>query len=277
MEVIETPRYKEEWDIRTRLTAALERLRPAEQRVARFLLDEGRHYPDLTLAELAQKAGTSQSAVVDLCKSIGLSGFREFRLLWVKEQTELKIRSQPESQLFGTLFSELTRTEQLLQGRIERAAAMLRDAKEVFLFGSGGSGLVAELCAEGLAVAGRLAFTFKSDEAISSAYFNDQTVIVVISHRGRNPRLAEAMERAREVGARSILITSRPDSLLASVADEVLLTSCPHGPNLPLITAEIRAVQMAAVHALTAEYRRQSKQRDMDLQTYRRWHDRQNG
>ena len=263
------------WDLRTRLAAALDRLRPAEQRIARFLLDEGAAYPDLTLAQLAELSGSSQSAVVDLCKSIGLSGFREFRLLWVKEQAERQVRSEKESRLFGTLLVELERTERLLQGRVERTAALLADAREVFVFGSGGSGLVAELCAEGLAVAGRLAFTFKSDEAISSAFFDRDTVVIVISHRGKNPRLAEAMERAKTAGATTILLTSQPATILTSLADEVLLTSCPYGPDLPLITAEIRAIQVAAVHALVTAYTRHTKQPDMDVSAYRRWHQRQ--
>lgn len=266
---------QEEWDLRTRLSAVRDTLRPAEQRVADFLLQEGAEYPDFALAQLAEAAGTSQSAVVDMCKTMGLSGFREFRLMWVKEQATRSALALPESPLFGGLISGLLHTEQLLRNGIDRAVARLLRAKEIFLFASGGSGLVAELCAEGLAVAGRLVFTFKSNEAIGSAHFDEQTVLVVISHRGANPILAQAMQQARAVGATTILITGRPQSELAALADELLVTSCPYGQSMRLITSEVRAIQMAVVHALVSAFRRHSKQREVDLQTYQRWHERQ--
>lgn len=261
---------QDNWDLRTRLSAICDNLRPAEQRVARFLLDHGHQYPDFTLADLAQKAGSSQSAVVEMCQSIGLSGFREFRLMWVKELATRPASDLFDSQLFGGLFSELLHTERLLQEGLETAATSIASAKQVFLFGSGGSGLVAGLCAEGLAVAGRMAYTFNSDERITSSFFSDQTVIVVISHRGENPVLAQAMEQARQVGATSILITSRPESPLASLADQLLITAAPSGHAMPLINSKVRALQLAVVHALVEAVGRQIN-KDVDVQTFARW------
>lgn len=256
------------WDLRTRLLAVRERLRPAERRVADFLLNEGHHYHDFTLSDLAQRTGASQSAIVHMCQTLGLSGFREFRLLWVRESAIESACDVSESVIFRTLFSELLRTEQLLAGELDKAAVCVAGAKKVFIFGSGGSGLVAELAAEGLAVAGRLAFTLSSNKRITSTFFDSETVVLVISHKGENNELAEAMERARNAGATTVLITGAPDSRLASIADILLLTSAPKEGAFSLATAEVRTLQLAAVYALVTAVGRYLKPEEADVDAF---------
>ena len=62
-----------------RVTASIEQMRPAEQRVVRFFLEN----PEETLIEsalsLAEKVGTSDATVIRAVKSLGFSGMEEMR------------------------------------------------------------------------------------------------------------------------------------------------------------------------------------------------------
>lgn len=244
------PQNQPEWDVRTRLRAVYPRLRPAAQRVASLLLEQGERFPDFTLAQLCDEAGVTSSAVIHMCQAMGLSGFREFRTRWVQDMASRSALSGTDTVLFSDLYPELVTTEKLLLPNIHVAAEQIARAKQVFIFGSLGSGLVAQLGAEGLARVGRMAITFPSDERITWAYFDVDTVVIVVSHRGQNPALGEAMEHARSVGARTILMTGRPHSPLADLADIVLLTAAPGGPEAKPSNSVVRAVQVAAMHAL---------------------------
>ena len=77
------------WDLRTRLAAALDRLRPAGN-IARFLLDEGRI--------LVLRSRLANCRIRSVCRRRSLQPldcrFQEFRLLWVKEQAERQVRSE---------------------------------------------------------------------------------------------------------------------------------------------------------------------------------------
>jgi len=238
--------------LRSRLAAAAPRLRPAEQRVAAFLIQEGHRYPDITLSELASRTGVSQSAIVHMCQELGLGGFREFRLLWVQESTKLAAQSRPHSALFARLFQELAQTEEMIEPVLGRAADAVCKASQLFILGGEASGLVAELAAESLAIVGRMAVAFRDDDrlAASQRHFKDGSAVIVFSHRGVNPVLESAVAKGREQGATIITVTSRPESPLAVLADILVPTAVGDPPGQRHVTSIVRAIQVAVVHAL---------------------------
>ncbi len=239
-------------NLRTRLAEASPRLRPSEQRVAEFLIREGHRFSDLTLSDLASRSNVSQSAVVQMCKKIGLSGFRDFRLRWVQESSKLAAQNRPHSSVFAKLFRELTQTESMIGPNLDRAADAIRHAAQVFILGGEASGLVAELAAQSLAVVGHMAVAFQDDQRLkaSHAHFREGTVMIVISHRGVNPVLESAVIAGRDQGAVVIVITSRPRSPLAGLAHILLPTTIADPPGQRLVTSFVRAIQVAVVHAV---------------------------
>jgi DNA-binding MurR/RpiR family transcriptional regulator len=63
-----------------RLREVYEKLSPSEHKIAAYILQ----YPDevihLSIADLAMKSGSSQAAIVRLCKSIGFKGYQELKI-----------------------------------------------------------------------------------------------------------------------------------------------------------------------------------------------------
>ena len=51
-----------------------------EKRIAEYILDNTAQIPSIYIQELAKKTYSSHSAVIRLCKKLGFSGFRAFKL-----------------------------------------------------------------------------------------------------------------------------------------------------------------------------------------------------
>ena len=60
-----------------RLREMLSSLSPKERQVASFVLECPEKVVNMTIEEIATQSGTSASAVVRLCKSMGYSGYKE--------------------------------------------------------------------------------------------------------------------------------------------------------------------------------------------------------
>lgn len=69
----------------------LERLRErsgftkTELRIAQYLLEHGLEVKDASVDELAELTQTSSASIVRLCKKLGMSGYRDFRIQFVSE------------------------------------------------------------------------------------------------------------------------------------------------------------------------------------------------
>jgi DNA-binding MurR/RpiR family transcriptional regulator len=53
---------------------------PAIERLAQFAIDRREEIPAMAIGEFAEAAGASQTTIVRLCKELGYSGYREFRM-----------------------------------------------------------------------------------------------------------------------------------------------------------------------------------------------------
>ena len=62
-----------------RIRACLSALPPAEQRVARLVLEDPREFAVLPVGELAARAQVSKPTVVRFCRSVGYDGLADFK------------------------------------------------------------------------------------------------------------------------------------------------------------------------------------------------------
>ena len=237
------------------LERSLSDLSPSEALVARFLLTGGAAREDYSLRELASLSGASQAAVVRMCKALGFPGFREFRLAWVREAGMRRADSASTPELFADVFGALRETEQLILSGLAEATEAIASADRVFLYGIGGSALIAEVAAKSLMIAGCFAVAYSGDSGGLEAlrHLEGPSVVMVISHRGENPILETVLTRSKEHGAVRIVLTSEPESTLASMADILLITGGAMEPSSRnVVSSQARVVQVAAVHALIA-------------------------
>lgn len=55
-------------------------INPSERYVAQYILNQPEKMIGMTVSELAEASGSSQSAVIRLCKNLGLKGYQNINL-----------------------------------------------------------------------------------------------------------------------------------------------------------------------------------------------------
>src|SRR6185312_7681478 len=60
-------------------------LSPAERRVAQVIIDEAATAAHLTISDLADRAGSSETTVIRFCRAMGFGGYSELRLTLATE------------------------------------------------------------------------------------------------------------------------------------------------------------------------------------------------
>ena len=112
-----------------------------------------------------------------------------------------------------------------LDSRFERAVDLLKRCRgRVILTGMGKSGIICHKIAATLASTGTPAFFLHPAEAIHGdlGVIQSDDVVVALSNSGETDEILRLLEAIRRLGARLIVITGDPGSLLAQAADVAL-------------------------------------------------------
>jgi len=209
-------------------------LSPAEQRVARWLLEHPKQATNATLAEVSAQCGASEPTIIRFCRHVGLSGFRELALRLTEalsRPVDYVHRAVSEDDTASDAITKVmdTSIQSLIELRsqmssmpTDAAVAAMRSARQLAFAGLGASGHVAsDACHKFFRLGipcSTLTNTPKILQFAAIAQLGD--VLVITSHTGRWPALSRAADLAREAGAVVIALTD-PTSTLANEADIV--------------------------------------------------------
>ncbi|MFE0758842.1 MurR/RpiR family transcriptional regulator [Inquilinus sp. NPDC058860] len=209
--------------VEQRVEAAIGRLSPAEQRVARFLVAEKEAVLLSSAAEIAARAGTSDATVVRTARSLGFEGLAQLREALLADLTGA---TTPGSRMRRTLDAagedaagalqhvlsiHREATEALARPEFQRpfahAVEILSAARRRHVFGIGPSGSLAEYAAlqlsriglpsealaeSGIGLADRLLRVAEGDALILIAYapvYREVAVTLDVAERHRVPVL----------------------------------------------------------------------------------------
>ena len=262
---------KELDDFRQRIEDHVPNLTKSQQRIASFLLESYDKACFLPLADLAKHLNVSEATLVRFAQAIGYGGFRELRR---SLQDLFRAQVTPSSRLqhkLGELASsqghvltkvldmELQYLTEASQGidlaDFDRAVDILLSARRIFVFGSGPSGLLADLAELRLRRLGILtiAMTESGRHLLEKLQLLQAGDVVLVNgfHHVRSEIVA-ALDHARATGCRSILITDTLGPLLRGKPDIILAArrgpvSTFHSLTVPMsiLNALILAVAMA--------------------------------
>lgn len=107
---------------------------------------------------------------------------------------------------------------------VEQAAGLLAGAKRIFCEGKGRSGLVLASFAMRLAQMGVTAYVVSET---TTPAIRRSDALVLCSGSGTSPELLRHAQKARSVGARTVVMTGNPKSPLLEGAGETLLIHAP--------------------------------------------------
>ena len=205
-----------------RVRGARAALSPAERRVANFVLDNPRTALNHPIALIAQGAEVSQPTVIRFCRSLGFQGLADFRLKLGAGLTgtlplqRTQVRREDSTGdlcakvLDNTISAIMQFRESLNVDAVDRAIALLRQARRVEFYAMGNSAVVA-LDAQHKLFRFRMpsvAHTDASTHAMAAELLGPSDVAVFVSSSGQPPELARAAGLALERGAAVIAVTA---------------------------------------------------------------------
>ncbi len=209
-----------------RIAALQDDLSPAEAKVAEFIARHREEAMFLSAAEIGRELAMSDATVIRAAQTLGYSGLPELK---AELQGALRSRATPALRLgrsledagadpaaildhvFATELELVTDARRTVQPKdFARAVELIAGAERVFVFGIGPNGPHAQyaalrlgrlrrsalaITARGLALADALLGLRKGD------------AILAIAYERANPETRVALDRAHELGLRSVLIT----------------------------------------------------------------------
>lgn len=212
-------------------------LTAAERRVAEFVLASPKEAARMSLKKMAKRCECGEATIVRLCKTIGVSGYAEFkRLLEVQLKTPpmkddaLRLsagRGMGEivARVFELNILNLRKTlEVAAMEEYESACEVLANAGKICFFAIGDAMFPCSYASLRFRRIGYDCYADSdADVQIVNAYnMKEGDVAIAISHSGRTKQVVEAMRIAKERGAVTICITKAGKSELTKYSDIVL-------------------------------------------------------
>ncbi|AJQ94960.1 transcriptional regulator HexR [Gynuella sunshinyii] len=237
-------------------------LSKSEKKVAQVILSDPDSAIRSSIASLAKAANVSEPTVNRFCRSLGCSGFPDFKLRlaqclatgtpYINRDVESDDTvEQYTRKIFEANLSAISDAQRSLDyNAVAKVVQTLADAKKIDFFGSGGSGPVAldaqhKFFRLGTPVA---AHTDSLMQRMAAAGASPGDVIMIISNTGRTIPLIEAATIARQAGATVIGLTT-PNSPLTEVCD--LYLGAENSENTEIYTPmSSRLIHLAIIDVL---------------------------
>ena len=228
-----------------RIRAALPALPPAEQRVAKLVLNDARSFATLPVGELAQRAHVSKPTVVRFCRSVGYDGLADFKLKLagsVNEGVPFVHRAVDADDKASDLIvkvvdnavSALLKYRNAATGHafdraIDSLVASGQAGQRIEFYGVGNSGIVAQDAQHKFFRLGVFANAVSDGhvQVMSATMLRSGDCAVIISNSGRSKDLIDVAQIAHRKGATVIVITASgsPLAQLALQPGHVLLAA----------------------------------------------------
>ncbi|MDP8079819.1 MurR/RpiR family transcriptional regulator [Phocoenobacter skyensis] len=221
-------------------------LTKTEKRIAEKLLNMPEELNQCSLSEIAENLCVGEATFIRFCRTLGFKGFTDFKLALA---VELATRTNNHSIFEEDISSEdsyleiakklqisITRvtdkTISLLDFQeLEKVVQTLLQAKRIFLFGVGTSGLSAEEAKTKFMRIGLQVDSITNNHFMymQAALMNKNDVVIGISHSGFSQEIIQALEIAKRNKAQTIAITHNLRSPITKVADLVLINGNKQG------------------------------------------------
>ncbi len=210
-----------------------EHTKKTERKIAAYLLGNFDKSLHSTLLELADEIGVSDASIVRFCKSIGYTGFQEYKINAAMQcvpeprlyNPSLSVDDSPAelcNKIFAIESSALEQTKQELDIKVmNEVADLLINAKRINLVGTGGSAISARDFQHKLLKIGvRAELQEDKDlQLMSASLLTENDVLFAISHSGSNLHVAETIDLAKKQNAKVVTLTMKSKNVVVEKAD----------------------------------------------------------
>lgn len=218
------------------IKSKLDSFTKSERKIAEYILKHHNDILDATITELAEQISTSDASIARFCKTLGCKGYQDFKIRLAKEilpkykQMNIQIEQNdtPEiicQKIFNCEIATLNENLEMLNVKVlEEAANHIKSAKQIEIFGSGGSYIIGEdIKHKFLKIGIRCSVICDVDmQAMSASLLTKDDVVIGISHSGATRSIFNCLNIAKENGAFIILLTATTKSPMSKLADIVI-------------------------------------------------------
>lgn len=211
------------------IQAMLPNLSKSEKKVATVILKSPQNCVKVTMSELAKTSGVSEPTIVRFCRSLNLSGYREFRLRLAQDlASQLRYQHSQidaddeanqllEKVFNGAIASLSSVRDQLSPSAIDESISMLSRSPRIEIYGVGGAGIVVNDAQLKFARLGLNTQPYSDTylQRIAAGMLEPGTSVLAISNSGRSKDLLENIKIAKKCGANIISITASASPLAA--------------------------------------------------------------
>ena len=263
---------------RERIQAKYGELTPSFRKLADFILQRQLDAAFMTATELAHHLDVDAATVVRFAQNLGYSGFREL----IKEvqqvvKAELTASYSPDLSapddlgLFRSLLENERHNLAMVQAQLTEQAntifPMLLDTQRIWVMGQGHCAHLAALCASVLRELGLPAVTIAPDplsvaENLKGAGAGD--LVIGFSLTGMDLAVADAVQFARQHGAKTLVFTASAVAAAALAAEMSIICPGPTQTHVPSFTGLAAMIAVLAA-AFTARYPDKGKEMTADL------------
>ena len=249
------------------LLLKMKALRPslsrAEQQVVDYIINNPEKVIYLSVAGIAENSGVSDATVVRACRSIGLNGYQDLKITLAQdivsplqsiheEITSSDSAAKIIDKVFqGTLHAINFTHDTVRVEDIEKAADIIRNARQVVIFGLGNSHAVSVDLQHKLLRLGLNAIAHSDShmQAIVASYLTEKDVVFAISHSGSSCDIVDSARLAKEKGAAVISLTNIGLSPLSKISDIQLHTASKE-TKYRIIAMSSRIAQMTIIDSI---------------------------
>lgn len=236
------------YDIFAKIQASDKVFTKAERKVANFVLEYPRDAMYMSITDLAERCGVGDTSVFRFCKTLKLNGYQDFKMTLAQSLSnsenasamtlsdEINISDSTDEvcrKLLNTDIAALNQTFDMMNNEdIRKAITMIENARLIYFFGVGSSGIMAlEATNKFARVLPNVISTMDSHmQSMASALLGEQDLAVAFSYSGSTKDVIETLKRAKQNRAKTICITRYAESPLTAYADIVLLCGANEGP-----------------------------------------------
>ncbi|GGH76304.1 DNA-binding MurR/RpiR family transcriptional regulator [Pullulanibacillus pueri] len=219
----------------SRLKEVNQSLNPSEQKAAKYIIKYPEKMVEMTVSDLAEASGSSQSAIIRLCKSLGLKGYQDLKLRVAGDLQDDRSHGdeykeiRPESGLKTIMTSvsnnniySINETLKLLDiDQLQKVIDLVKQAQRIDFYGTGASQLVAQDAQHKFMRINKVCTAYADThlQLTSAVTLTENDVAFAISNSGETRQIIESIKAAKEAGAKTIGMTRYGNSTLGSLVD----------------------------------------------------------
>lgn len=224
-----------------RLREAMPSIKPSEHKAANYILEHPEEVVQLSVKGLAERSGSSQAAIIRMCKTIGLDGFQELKvriagdLQMMESRKSMYQEIRPDDDV-GTLIHNISENNMfsiketlhiLNEADVEKAVKEIYHAKRIEFYGAAASQIIAQDAQQKFIRINRQCSAFSDThlQLTSAVTLTNEDVAFAISYSGETRHILDAIQYAKDAGATTISLTRYGTNPLSSLADIPLYAS----------------------------------------------------